>query len=336
MRKWSKYIKGFTAISALIILIIDAKTATQGIHEGIQLCLQTVIPSLFPFLVFTPIICRQFSGDSLRFMTGIKRLCKLPDGAEAILLFGLLGGYPTGAALISTAYKNQQLSKTDAERMLGFCSNAGPAFVFGLIGSLFSNPLIPWLLWLIHILSAIFVGYCTRRDPTASCSIQTKSKISITKQIEQSVRTMSIICAWVILFRMLSLFLTNWILKLFPPEWQIVIIGALELSNGCLLLRNCISNGASFIICACLLAFGGFCVLLQTKSVCGCLGIGNYFPGKLLQSSISLLLACLIVPFICKIRVQSVILASCFAVITSAVSFCLIRGRKKLWKIRST
>ena len=43
---------GLTGAAGMLVLILDAKTALAGAKEGIQLCLYTVIPSLFPFKSF--------------------------------------------------------------------------------------------------------------------------------------------------------------------------------------------------------------------------------------------------------------------------------------------
>jgi hypothetical protein len=45
------------------------------------------------------------------------------------------------------------------------------------------------------------------------------------------------------------------------------------------------------IISSGLLSFGGLCIFLQTASVTGDLGLGDYFPGKILQSMISIVLS---------------------------------------------
>ena len=70
----------------------------------------------------------------------------------------------------------------------------------------------------------------------------------------------------------------------------IIITGILELSNGCILLSELDCVCISFIICSAFIAFGGLCVALQTLSVSGSLKFGMYFPGKLMQTCISMML----------------------------------------------
>lgn len=275
----------------MLVLILDAKTALTGAKDGIELCLYTVIPSLFPFFILSILINRSLTGRTFRLLRPIGKLCGIPKGAETILLLGLLGGYPVGAQSISEAYYAKSLNRNDARRMLGFCNNAGPAFLFGMVGSLFDKPLIPWLLWGIHIISAILVGCILPGKSSCDCLSTQKSPITISQALENSVKTMALVCGWVIVFRVMLAFLQRWFLWLFPIDVKIFLTGILELSNGCFALHALTSQGTRFVVSAGILAFGGICVAMQTMSVTGELGTGMYFPGKLLQCCISIMLA---------------------------------------------
>ena len=47
---------GFAAGAAMLMLILDGRTALTGAAEGIDLCIRTVIPALFPFFVLSPLL----------------------------------------------------------------------------------------------------------------------------------------------------------------------------------------------------------------------------------------------------------------------------------------
>ena len=79
--------KLFLLCAGLLILILDASTAIKGVREGIDLCIRTVIPALFPFFVLSPMLTGAVTGvriPALRFLG-------CPEGAESIYLIGLLG-----------------------------------------------------------------------------------------------------------------------------------------------------------------------------------------------------------------------------------------------------
>lgn len=289
--------RNYTAIASaagMLILILDAPAALSFAREGVQLCLQTLIPSLFPFFVCSILLTGSLSGISAPVLHPLETFCRIPEGSAALLLVGFLGGYPVGAQNIGLAYERGQLSKEDARRMLGFCNNAGPAFLFGMVGSFFDNPLMPWLLWAIHIVSALIVA---RILPGRCASFRRENRIkplSLTEAVDKSIRVMASVCGWVVLFRIIIGFLDSRLPFLFPYSVRILLKGALELSNGCIFLGEIPCTGLRFTAAAVMLGFGGLCVAMQTHAVACGLKLDRYFPGKLLQCCISFLLSVMI------------------------------------------
>ncbi len=277
--------------ACLAVLILDAKTALSGATDGINLCIYTVVPSLFPFFVFTAFVNSSLAQFNVPILQPIGRLCAIPKGTESILLLGLLGGYPVGAQCIFDAYRSGNISKNTAGRMLGFCSNAGPAFIFGMMGSLFQSPYIPWLIWSIHILSALITGALLPRRKESDVILRIVKPMTISQAVLKSVKNIALVCGWVILFRVLIAFLDRWFLRMLPIESQVIINGVLELSNGTYQLNRIYPGGCKFILSALMLGFGGICVAMQTSAVTEGLGTGMYFPGKIIQSAVSFLLA---------------------------------------------
>lgn len=285
-----------TAASAIgmLILILDAPTALSFAREGVQLCLQTLIPSLFPFFVCSVLLTGSLAGISSPVLHPLEKSCRIPEGSGALLLVGFLGGYPVGAQNIGLAYERGQLSKEDARRMLGFCNNAGPAFLFGMVGSFFDNPIIPWLLWLIHIASALIVARIIPGKGASFHPNDIAKPLSLTEAVDKSIRVMASVCGWVILFRIIIGFLDSRLIFLFPSPVQILLNGALELSNGCIHLGEIPCEGLRFITASVMLAFGGLCVVMQTRAVTAGISLDRYFPGKLLQYGISFLLSVMV------------------------------------------
>lgn len=316
----------------MTLLILDAKTALLGAKEGITLCLYTVVPSLFPFFIVSVMLTSCLTGITIVFLRPLGKLCGIPNGAESILLLGFLGGYPVGAQSVTDAYKQGQLEQKDAHRMLGFCSNAGPAFLFGMIGPLFSSPIIPWVLWLIHILSALIVGMILPNKQHSTCNLSAIPTLSLPQALERSLRIMANVCGWVIAFRVILAVLNRWILWIVPVGWQPLMSGLLELSNGCQALRALSSEALRFIISSAILGFGGLCVGMQTISVTGDLGTGLYFPGKLLQAIFSVLMALLTQPYLFHSSPRQSISAqlSLMFAVGILLIFCLLCRRKKV------
>lgn len=286
---------GLGACLGMLILILDGKTALAGAQSGVQLCLITVIPSLFPFFVLSILLNSTLSGFQLPFLGKIGKLYGIPTGAEPLLISGFLGGYPVGAQGIAEAFKAGQLSRQTAQRMLAFCNNAGPAFLFGMVASFFPESWMVWALWAIHISGALFTAVILPSPTTDDCTLSGKSAMSANQIMARALSAMGTVCGWIIVFRVLVEFLQRWILFLLPVSFQVAVTGMLELSNGCCFLPLIENMDMRFVLCSGMLAFGGLCVTMQTISVSSGLSIRHYLLGKFIQTSFSVTAALAVV-----------------------------------------
>lgn len=278
---------------AMLVLILDGPTALSGAKSGMDMCLQSVIPSLFPFFVLSILLTSSLAGRSLPILRPLARITGIPEGSESIFLTGLLGGYPVGAQAVSTAHSMGSLTDTEATRMIVFCNNAGPAFIFGITAALMPSSRYAWLLWLIQILSALLTGLLLPGKVSRRITLPTAKQPTVTQALTAAIRIMATVCGWVVLFRTVLAFGQHWLFWLFPAWVQALLTGFLELANGCFSLINVDNIGLRFLLCAGMLSFGGLCVWLQTLSVAGHVPMRLYLPGKLLQSAIAITLALL-------------------------------------------
>lgn len=286
----------------MLILICNSKIAFQGISEGIDLCLRTIIPSLFPLAILSNILTAQLNNSGGAFLRMVGKLFKLPQGYEGILVPGLLGGYPLGAAAIANAYNQHQINKPQAHRLLMFCCNAGPSFIFGLAGSLFSNSLCSWALWTIQIASALVISRLIPSDLESSNYASRKaSSCGLSDSVGRATHSMASVCAWITLFRMVIRFLEEWSFGCLPALVRLLLYGILEISNGCISLNQIPSEPLKFVICSGFLGFGGLCVAMQTASVASNLELKHYLAGKALQSVLCVAFSILMLPYLFEI-----------------------------------
>lgn len=281
---------GLGAFAGIFVLILDSRTALSGARDGMQLCLQTVIPSLFPFFVLSNLLTGSLMGVNFQAMRPMGRIFGLPKGTESLLIPAFLGGYPAGAQSIAASHRSGHISKETAEHLLAFCNNAGPAFLFGMIGPMFSKSWAAWALWGIHIASAWMVSIMFRWDEKSDIRPE-KGNCVVTDAMRLSLGIMATVCGWVILFRVMIAFLNRWILWLLPPTGQVAVAGLLELSNGCCSLLTIESIPVRFVLSSALLAAGGLCVTMQTASAAKGLSLKLYFTGKVMQVLFSLILS---------------------------------------------
>lgn len=276
---------------AMLVLILDSPTALMGAKSGIEACLQSVIPSLFPFFVLSILLTSSLTGSRSPVLRPLSVCTGIPFGSGSILLTGLLGGYPVGAQAVSAAHSNGTLTDAEAARMMVFCNNAGPAFIFGMTTTLLPSSRYAWLLWTIQLLSAFLTALILPGKTYRQITLPPTAQPTIAQALSASVRIMASVCGWVVLFRVLLAFGERWLFWSFPTWLQALITGLLELANGCFALMNVENIGLRFLLCAGILSFGGLCVWLQTLSVAGTVNMRLYLPGKLLQSTVAVTLA---------------------------------------------
>ena len=231
----------------LITLIVMPTTISSGIYIGISVCAKIIIPSIFPFSVLC-IFCIE-SGI-------IEKYVKTPFAFSVfIFVLSLLGGYPVGANLISTAYENGKISKNDSEKLLFVCINAGPAFVITAIGGVvFNSTRLGVYLFLSHVLasSTLFLLNAKR-----FCEIKLENKLSQKTQLSKafvlavgkSSGALINICSYVILF--------SGITNLFSNKYLVCF---LEITNASINTKN-------IYLISFLLGFSGVCIIMQIISI---------------------------------------------------------------------
>ena len=120
---------------AALLFFPDVSAAAA--REGVTLCLQTVLPSLFPFFVLSSLLVQSDVPRLLsRAMAGVMYPLFGVSGAGAsALILGLLGGYPVGARTVAELYGRGEIAREEAEQLLAFCNNSGPGFFLGVCGT---------------------------------------------------------------------------------------------------------------------------------------------------------------------------------------------------------
>lgn len=262
-------------IGAITLLLVSHDTAALAVREGLLLCGQSVIPSLFPFFVTVSFAVRCRCGAFLP-----------PE--MAVLLLGLVGGYPIGAKTLAELVKSGVMEQREAQRLLLCCNNAGPAFILGILGhGVFHRAAVGWALYGIHALSALLLFALLPHRKTGGQPVDppVSYAAAFVAAVGDGVRTMANVCGFVVLFLAALRLLTA-----FTGVTHPLILGAVELINGAQVLPN---DSGGFVMAAALLGWGGLSVHCQTAAVLEGSGLKlwPYLLTKLAQAGISAALA---------------------------------------------
>ena len=313
----------------MLVIILDGQTAINSVRDALSMCLNTLIPSLFPFFILSSLVTASLAGRPIEPLRSVCNFCRIRIGSESLLAVGILGGYPVGAANIVTELKQGRLSNEEAQRMAVFCNNAGPSFIFGILGPLFPNTMWVILLWLIQITSSVLTGHVLPGGSSNQMIPGYAKDVTISDSLSRGIRSMSLVCGWVILFRMILAFLGRWILWILPETLQILITGLLELSNGCLALSALQDDFVRFLLAGMMLSLGGICVWMQTQAVFPELNLSRYIVGRMIHSSICFILSVMTMPLLTEISSQAVIFSGFIALFAILVLSLLLQKQKK-------
>lgn len=278
---------GLWAGLGMLILILDSRTAVAAAREGVQTVIETVIPSLFPFFFLSVWLTGTAVPSGGKKSGILARIFPISADLGYLLVPAFLGGYPAGAQAVSSLWRRGCTSRATAERLLCFCSNAGPSFLFGIVAAMFPKYGIIWVIWFFHILGAITAALLFCPQSFGGHGSVDASPMPIPEVLRTSLKVMSTVCAWVILFKVLLTFLERWFFWLFPDPCRVFLCGILELTNGCCSLMQISDIRLRLVLCSAMLSAGGLCVTLQTRSVTEGLSLRYYFFGKLVQTLVS-------------------------------------------------
>ena len=310
-------------LCAAIALIAAPNEAMEGAKSGLSLCFNVIVPSLFPFFVLSSLVVDLGLAARLgRIMEPIMRpLFRVSGSCASAVALGFIGGYPVGARTALQLYQQGLCSKTEAERLLAFCNNSGPAFILGVVGAgIFGDSRAGFLLYLTHALASLLVGLVFRfyghssraaevrhTKPIEAVSLPAAFTGSVTNALQSTLN----ICAFVVFFSVVLQLLTFYgvlsalanLLALFgfEPEWaQRLVAGLLELSSGV----SSLSGGRGFVglasMAAFMLGWAGLSVHCQVLSFLVDSGLSAkvYIAGKLCHGLIAAGLTWLLARFL--------------------------------------
>ncbi|MGI6778726.1 MAG: sporulation integral membrane protein YlbJ [Acetivibrionales bacterium] len=149
----------------IFCLIIFSRTCVDAASRGLNLWLNVVFPSLFPFFIASELLkgSNLFNAFGVLLEPLMYPLFKVPGSGALAFLMGTTSGYPVGAKITSSLRKEKHLSKIQAERLIAFSNNSGPLFIAGAVATgMFNSPQLGPFLLACHITASITVGIIFR------------------------------------------------------------------------------------------------------------------------------------------------------------------------------
>ena len=315
---------GLALLCATLALMLYPQPAMEAARSGLRLCYNVIIPSLFPFFVLSSLVVELgLAGYLGRALEKVMRpLFNVSGACASAFALGFIGGYPVGAKTAISLYEKGMCSRTEAERLLSFCNNSGPAFILGVVGAgVFGSSKVGLLLYLAHAAASVCVGILFRfykaggggregARPAPRFQAQ-RFTAAFTGSIKSSFLSTLNICAFVVFFTVVIrlLFLSgvlsgvSWVLGTllsplgFSQAWaERLLTGFLEISSGVWTLSGSGALAGRLSMAAFMLGWAGLSVHCQV--LCFLIDSGlsarTYLLGKFLHGLISAALTYLV------------------------------------------
>ena len=296
-------------------LLIFPKAAAEAVKDGLIMCAQVIIPSLFPFFIATNLL-NELGASKLISNALAPFGAKIGISGHGVSAFiiGVTGGYPLGAAYIARLRSQGLISRDEASRLIVFCNNSGPAFIVGAAGiGVFSSAAAGFFLYAVHIFAALIFGVMA--SPKAPCDICYDEDIfspvsfsaAITASVRRSADSVIGVCAFVVAFSALNGVLDGMdITRILAGElsyrlgaelcWcRALLSGILELGNGIGSMAGLEIRPINLALAAFILSWGGLSVHFQTFAMISGTDIktARYMIGRLIIAIIAASLALL-------------------------------------------
>lgn len=295
-----KAVNIFKAIGIFLLCItalLFSKECSKGAENGIGLCLSTLVPSLFPFMVLASYITESGLAEKIgRHLSWLTKPIFGLDGcfASAIIL-SLVGGYPVGAKTVNSLYKKGAASEIECKRAGLFLVCSGPGFLINFVGTqIYGSEKIGLILFGSQCVSVFIIGFVLKFFFRNKSNNNSNNEIlfdtsqkgdALVKSVLDGARGMFAICAFVVLF---SAFTEIFCSHITDENIQKPFLILTEVCNAV----TAVSKDLPIEVVAFSAGFGGLCVHFQIFSALGDIKVNKmlFFFCRISQGLITALL----------------------------------------------
>jgi len=267
----------------VFIIAFPAETADTA-WQALMIWSTGIVPFLFPYMVFSRLLCTSLHAF---------RLPAFP----VIAVLGMLGGSPNGAALITA--NAQFLSERSLFTLCALTGTISPMFILGSVQKWIAPSSISGYLLFCHWLSAVLCAwtvwlvYRGRQEAIPLKPEENKTKSA--DPLTQSIDAIFHIGGYIIVYSVLAGMLGK-ILHAFPAVLPLSH-AIFEISGGVhAISQSLFSDQAKHILISAALGFSGFSILSQNHTMLRPPGIPmrKLFLFAVLRAAISaLIMACM-------------------------------------------
>lgn len=281
------YVTLISGIGFFVLLFVFSEKFLEGLNSGLVNCVGIVIPSVFPFLIASSLAgSGEFPKKLKSLLNPVTRfLFRQPAGSITAIFLGLFGGYLSGAKAVQSLCSKGALNKSQADRLMLFCVNAGVGFSVNAVGNAMlcsreAGRVLLWSLCVSSLITGILSGFLPEdNNKNNNYSIKTPLPFSVAfvNGVTSASQSMLAACGFVALFSGIGAVADAYIKN---ETLRLTLSCLLEVTKGC----ADITGKASLPVIAAVCAFGGICVHLQIFSMVREINIPRFYLFRIIHA----------------------------------------------------
>ena len=240
---------------------------------SLKVCANSLIPSLFPFIISTRLLF-LFLSHTKKKMSNKIIFAGLSSTALYAFATGIISGFPTGAIISGQLYKNGNITKTEAEKVAVYSSVASPAFCLNFLGyEILNSRIYGFFIYLACVVSSLLLlavsSFISDKNSIPDTTNITQGNSTVAEIITDSSITMLSICAFVTYFMCIGNVLIKSISFVFSSTRFIepYILGILEMTSGIAILAD-FDFSKRLLTASVITGFGGISAMMQVWGIC--------------------------------------------------------------------
>lgn len=271
----------FTFTILTVAILLTPNYAELSVINSVKENVVKVIPSLFPFMVISGVLCDAGVPKPVRrLFYPICKILNLPTECACVMITGNLCGFPVGAASASRLYETGVIDKRSAEKVFLTSNNVSLSFAVSYAGAaLFSSAKLGLIMWISQFASSLIICFILSRfdekkrymsdirEKNEDCYRFSKS---FTHSVKKAAESSLSVAAFIAFFSVLNTYTAEFFSRVGLEKISSFTSLFLEITSSCKVSTQYVYP-YNTALCAFSLGFSCLCVICQcTEYIVSC------------------------------------------------------------------
>ena len=251
----------------MLFSFLGSDTISAHTLNGFLFALKVILPTVFPFMVFSDLASHCFSFEKSRILRSLfERSFKINGVGISALSSGIIGGFPIGAKNALSLYNNGKISKCECERLMCFSNIPSAAYVISAVGTgIMSNFKMGLILYFAVITSAVICAVIIGKNKTYInfTDYNSEQNYNFVKSLKSATASSLNVIFFISFFSGVCGFIKTLPI---PNTLKCLFITVTEVGGATLYISECciFPRKISVALIAFALSFSGFSVIMQS------------------------------------------------------------------------